>query len=239
MNNLVDVHCHLSEENIFSEVPKAVKAGITRFISSALCQEEFEWHMNTDHSAMKWSAGIHPNYKKSKESDFQTLVKLCDQKKIIALGEVGLDKRNKDSTWQKAILLKQLDLAANYDLPVIFHVVHQYYELHKLLKNNFPKIRGFLHAFSASKEIAETFSKYDLAFSIGCKHPKLNCLEYIAKRGFLLFETDAPYQKPPDSKQEENHLINLLWNVKTVSKLLKIQVDDLIEIQVGSYRSIF
>ena len=66
---------------------------------------------------------------------------------------IWLDNRNDNFEWQKKILLMQLDLAKNYDLPVVFHTVKQYYELDKILKNNFPKVQGFLHAFNASQEI--------------------------------------------------------------------------------------
>lgn len=217
----------------------AIESGISIFISSALCQEEFDWHLNVDIPEMKWCAGIHPCYEKSRESDLDFIIQLCEQNKIVGIGEIGFDSRNNDIKWQSEILLKQLDIANQFELPVIFHVVRKYYDLYKLLKDNFPKIRGYLHGFNASKDIAKIFSKFNLAFSIGYLRPKIDCLNYILKRGYYLFETDAPYQKPTDSQDEYNHLQNLFYNVEYVSKLTGRDLGELKEIQHKSYNLIF
>lgn len=235
----IDAHCHLNDEKIFAEIPEALELGISGFISSALCQEEYDWHIQNEIPEMKWCAGIHPYYEKSKESDLDRLIQLCEEKKIVGVGEIGLDGRNNNENWQTNILLQQLDIARNFDLPIIFHTVRKYYELYKLLKDNFPKVTGYLHGFNASKDIAEAFAKFDLAFSIGCNPPKDDCIKYIIKRGFFLFETDAPYQKPLDSSEEYNHLKNLLLNVENISKSSGISIAELKEIQYKSYNSIF
>lgn len=243
MKGFIDAHCHLSDSriaaNLEQELSEAKKVGISCFISSALCQEEFEWHQNQNISQMKWCAGIHPYYEKSSENDFSELIKLCDEKKIVAIGEIGLDGRNDDQKWQEQILLKQLDLAQNYNLPVAFHVVKKHYELYKILITYFPKVRGYLHGFNASREITEQFSKFDLAFSLGCRPPKKEVLELIIDRGFLLFETDAPYQKPVDDKNDFNHLKNLMWTVDKVSQITELDKQELEAIQSKSFRQIF
>ena len=236
---LIDAHCHLNDERILAEIPEALELGISGLISSALCQEEYDWHIQNEIPEMRWCAGIHPYYEKSKESDLETIIQLCEGKKIIGIGEIGLDGRSDNEGWQTNILLQQLDVARNFDLPIVFHTVRKYYELFKILKNNFPKVKGYLHGFNASKNIAETFAKFDLAFSIGCKPPKDDCINYIIKRGFYFFETDAPYQKPHDSKDEYNHLRNLLWNVENVSAKSGINVAKLTEIQSKNYFSLF
>ncbi len=243
MNGFIDAHCHLADNriaaNLEQELSEAKESGISCFISSALCREEFEWHQNQNISQMIWIAGIHPYYEKSCEDDFDELIKLCDEKRIIAIGEIGLDKRKDNFDWQKKILLMQLDLAKNYDLPVVFHTVRQYYELDKILKNNFQKVRGYLHGFNASMEIAELFSKFDLAFSLGCKPPRNEVLEFIIDRGFFLFETDAPYQKPVDDKNDFNHLKNLVRTVDKVSQIIELDKQELESIQSKSFEQIF
>ncbi len=247
MNTFIDAHCHLADEriadNLEQELADAKKTGVNYFVSSALCKEEFELmklpKFQKLQKFIKWTAGIHPFYEKSSEDDFDALIKLCDEKKIIAVGEIGLDRRKDNFDWQKKILLMQLDLAKNYDLPVIFHTVKQYYELDKILKNNFPKVLGYLHGFNTSREIAEQFSKYDLAFSLGCKPPKKDTLGFIIDRGFFLFETDAPYQKPVDDKSDFNHLKNLMWIVNKVSQITKLDKQELEVIQRKSFEQIF
>jgi TatD DNase family protein len=243
MNGFIDAHCHLSDERIASnleeEISAANEVGVTHFISSALCKKEYEWHKNNLFSGMFWCAGIHPYYDESAENDFNTLIKLCDEKQIIAIGEIGLDNRNDNFNWQKKILLMQLDLAKNYDLPVVFHTVKQYYELNKILKNSFPKVRGFLHAFNASQEIFEKFKKFDLGFSLNAKPPKDEVLKAIIKHGFYFFETDAPYMKPRELNEDFNHLKNLVWAVKQVSQKTNISIEALKEKQYKNFYEMF
>ena len=89
----IDVHCHLTDERIFSnlnqEISSAAKAGLTGFVSSALCKEEYEiiniQKFQELQKTIKWCAGIHPYYHKSSENDFELLIKLCDNKDIIAI----------------------------------------------------------------------------------------------------------------------------------------------------------
>jgi len=243
MNNLIDAHCHLADEKIASNLQKEIadanNVGITHFFSSALCQTEFEWHQSNFFPGMFWCAGIHPYYDESAESDFDTLIKLCDEKQIIAIGEIGLDKRKDNFEWQKKMLLKQLDLAKNYDLPVVFHNVRQYYKMHKILKDNFPKIRGIQHSFKGSQEIFDVYKNYDMAFSMCGKLPKDKVIRSIIKHGFYLYETDAPYQKPVELVDEFNHLKNLLWTVKKISEITKVDELKLESRQKHCFEQIF
>ena len=74
----IDVHCHLIEERISDdlekEISEASQLGITGFISSALCKKEYECiepvKFQKFNKFIKWCAGIHPNYEKSSEKDF-------------------------------------------------------------------------------------------------------------------------------------------------------------------------
>ena len=222
---LYDAHCHLFEleqKNILkNELQKAHKAGITGFFCSALGIEQFDWYKNCNYCF--WYAGIHPFYEKSKISDLDIIIDLAEQKKIIGIGEIGLDKRQKDEDFQRKILSIQLDVAQQYDLPIVFHVVGKYYDLYKILKKNFPKVRGILHGFSASTEIFELYKKFDIAFSVGNKFYNENLAKFILKYGHFTLETDTPYQKPKDEKDDYNHLINL---TKVLSFLERFEIKE-------------
>lgn len=242
MPNLIDAHCHLADEAFketwLDEIDKALKVGVDTFISSALCEEEFEWHLNNPHPNVKWCAGIHPYYEKTDLKDFEKLIKLCDEKKIIGIGEIGLDKRG-NFEFQKQILLQQLDLSRAYNLPVIFHVVGKYYELLKILKNNFPKVWGCLHSFNSSAEAVSEFSKLNLGFSLGSRLPKKDALKLIIQRRLLLLETDAPFQKPAWKKDSINHLSNLPKVADSICQLSGLDNSTLEKIQADTYKIFF
>jgi len=229
--------------NLKAEISSAENVGINSFISSVLCREEYEMiklpKFQKFRKFIYWSAGIHPYYEKSSENDFEFLIKLCDENKIVAIGEIGLDKRRDNHEKQKKILLQQLDLSKNYQLPVIFHVVKNYYELHKILKDNFPKTRGFLHGFNSSQAVFENFSKFDLGFSLNFCSSNPEVVKNIIRRGFYFFETDAPYQKEKGSKEEINHLKNLVKVVENISGITGIDIEILKKKQSKNFRMLF
>jgi TatD DNase family protein len=232
--NLIDYHCHfynLQAHDLQGQLQKALNVGIEYFLCSALGKQEYQWYKENQFTKMKWYAGIHPFYENSSENDLPLLEELCRSKQIIAIGEIGLDGRNDDSYWQQKILLQQLELARDYDLPVVFHVVKNYYQLYKILKKNFPKVRGFLHGFNSSREVAETFSQLNLAFSINARPPQPDALKFIYQKGRLLLETDAPYQKPYDSKEDFNELANLSKIAEIISQELEISIGKLVKME--------
>jgi TatD DNase family protein len=212
---LFDNHCHLEEldrkGDLESELNAARLMGITGWLSSALCKSEMLWHKEHSIAGMIWCAGIHPYYKKSSLDDFDLLTELAASGSLHAIGEIGLDKRNPDSSRQKNILLSQLELARQYDLPVIFHVVGEYYQLAKILKDNFPDVQGCLHGFNSSLEVFDIFCNYDLCFSLNARMPEPKVIKAIIKRGLWKIETDAPYALPPSCNDKYNHLSNLIY----------------------------
>lgn len=247
-NILIDAHCHLFnlwqklEQNpskLDNAIKNAVSAGITKLISSALSPEEYDWHLQLKYPQVLLAAGIHPFYKKE-EQDFDKLEEALKTNKFIALGEVGLDKNSGDLQSQKVLLLKQLDLARSYNLPVVFHCVKYYYELYKLLKQNFPKIRGILHSFSSSEEVVEKFSEFDLAFSISSRLPNPKALIKIIKRGMLLLETDAPFALSKEiTNTDFNEPKHLISNLENIVNICKIDKQTIISAQYYSFNELF
>lgn len=209
-----DNHCHLEEiarvGNLSKELESARSEGISEWLSCALSRGEIDWHKSNKINGMEWCAGIHPHYDGSRGLSLGDIEDLAEAKEIVAIGEIGLDRRNPEMEWQSRILLAQLALARDYDLPVIFHVVRSYYELHKLLKDNFPRVRGYLHGFSGSREVFETFARYDLGFSLNARLPGAEVVKSIVKRGRWQIETDAPYASP-EGNRGANQLRNLIW----------------------------
>ena len=59
------------------------------------------------------------------------------------------------------------------------------------------------------------------------------------KRGFFFFETDAPYQKPENLKDDFNHLKNLIWVVDKVSEKTNIEKNILKEKQFENFQVLF
>lgn len=245
----IDAHCHLAapgiSANLTPEISGAAEQGVELFMSSALSEEEYQWHLDLPHKypdlsgSIFFCAGIHPYYSASSDKNFDLLSELANTGKIVAVGEIGLDGRADNEDWQIKILRLQLELARSYEMPVVFHVVQRYYQLYKILKDDFPKVRGYLHGFNGSRDIAEKFSIFELAFSLNARLPAPDTLQFIFQRGFFLLETDAPYVRPPVEKSECNHLSNLTWTASHLSQLCSIEKNLLKQLQHSNFKLLF
>jgi len=212
-------------------IKTAQEKGITGWLSCALSREEVRWHQLNRSDNILFSAGIHPVYDEGTPLSLEELEILAREKQIFAIGEIGLDKRNRLLDKQIKSVKDQISLARNYDLPCVFHMVGHYDVFYKIL-SDLP-VRGIWHGFNASKEVVKQFSKFELTFSMG--HTLINSLKHdiineIIKYGNYLLETDAPYNlKKPDkiSPYLFSPLIEIVNYARVVSRLNGVKLESL------------
>ena len=174
------------------------------------------------------------------ECDFDSGLykKLAESKKVVAIGEVGLDYYYKPKTNKKfsefrqkqlAILKKQTDLACDLDLPVIFHVRMAHEDLIAFLREELKtgnRIRGVIHCFTGTVEQAKTY--LDFGFYIGLNGIifKMDLVEVIAALpdNRILFETDCPYLTPPQTSGR-NEPVNMKYVIERVTAVRKTGFD--------------
>ena len=227
---LLDAHCHLKivAENydLPAIITEAKAKGITNWFSSALSREEVWWHQQNLSPEMQFCAGIHPLYNEGTPLSLDDLEQLIISKQIIALGEIGLDKRNPDLKSQIALFQDQLSLAKQYELPVVLHVNGHYDILFKIMSNI--ELRYLWHGFYASKEIVSQFSHFDITFSLGqvlLTSQKHEIVKAIVERENFLIETDAPYHNDP--AKYSNPFFQLVFILNSLSKLAGVKPEHL------------
>ncbi len=145
-----------------------------------------------------YSAGIHPWDTATIDciQGLETIKILAQNKKILAIGECGLDKLKGTSlTAQADILLKQLHLAYEHGLPVILHIVKSYNDLLEIIKplENRPKmlIHGFIGGLELMNQLTQ--QSFYLSFGKGILNqlPKnIAAFQAISEHQFFL-ETDV------------------------------------------------
>ena len=116
------------------------------------------------------SAGIHPWFLSEVEIDQQLgiLLELVKDKRVIALGEVGLDKLKGPSLeFQTSIFRKEIELSEKVGLPVVIHCVRAFNELLQLHKELKPEQPWVIHGFRGKKEVAEMLLKAGFYLSFG------------------------------------------------------------------------
>ncbi len=195
---LIDTHCHLcSFPNPMEILKEASDNNVSEIISISLNRTELDTTLRLKSDMVKLYAGVHPFYKESNHDFINQLPSLLKNGIIQGIGEIGLDARNADIEWQKKILLTQLDIANQYDVPVSFHCIKQYYQLAKLLKENFPNISGTIHGFIGNSEMYHLFDSFDIKFGINTgvlNSPKtMKVYSKSCNLSRFVLETDAPY----------------------------------------------
>ena len=149
------------------------------------------------------AAGVHPEYAGSfSPDDTEALVRLLQQPKCVALGEIGLDYHYEDACpreIQRQVFEAQLRLAKELDVPVIVHDREAHGDTMELLRKYRPK--GTVHCFSGSAEMAMELVHIGMNIGLGGVVTFKNARHSVETARcipleHLLMETDAPYMAP-------------------------------------------
>lgn len=216
----IDTHCHLEDENFSDDREKVLErakvAGVERIINfgSTLKSSAAVVELAKNFSELYAGVGIHPEeIDDFDEKTCARLAELAAEKKVVAVGEIGLDYHwEKDSArrlLQQKIFIEQLDLARQLNLPVCVHDRDAHGDTLKILQTEGKNLRGVLHCYSGSLETAQEVFK--LGWLIGVDGPltfknsaKLPEIVKAAPREKILIETDAPYLAPVPYRGKRN-----------------------------------
>ncbi len=187
---------------------------------------------------MYGAAGVHPDeVGELNEETFAWLREQCLQKKIVAVGEIGLDYYwDKEShEVQKKWFVRQLKLAKELSLPVIVHSREAAADTMEILKQEYsPQTPAVIHCYSYSPELAREYVKMGYYLGIGgvvtfknAKKLKEVVLETPLER--ILLETDCPYLAPEPYRGKRNDSRNLTYVAKAVADIKGLTPEAVIE----------
>ena len=235
MMELIDSHAHLDGEKFADDraavIERARENGVVKIITmgdslessarSVALTEEFE--------SVYAAVGIHPEEAQpmTTATDEQ-LAAWAAQEKVVAIGEIGLDyyweKDEEKRALQRAIFVRQLDLARQLRLPVCIHDREAHGDMMKILKTEGRGLRGVLHCYSGSWEMAAELLKGDWYFGIDGPLTYKNAakLPEIVQRlpaERILVETDSPYLSPMPFRGKRNEPAHVLYVAKKAAEL--------------------
>ena len=207
-SNIFDSHAHYTNSEydedrgkLLAGLPeKGVKYVLLASSSVETSRQSFE--IATKYSYIYMAAGVHPGCAEETPKGYlKTIEGLARQKKVVAIGEIGLDYHydNHNKSRQLEIFEEQLVLAKKLKLPVIIHSRDATESTLNMLKRYMPK--GVMHCFSASKETAKILIDMGLYISFTGVVTFKNARNSIDVLGSiplerLLLETDCPYMAP-------------------------------------------
>lgn len=208
MGNIFDSHAHYDDEKfetdrreildgLFSDkVCGIINCGCD--LKSSLMSVE----LANEYEKIYAAVGVHPHEAEDMtDEDFLEIIKLLDKKKVVAIGEIGLDFHYDFSPREKQIEMfeRQVKLSKELDIPIIVHDREAHEETYKILRKYQPK--GVVHCFSGSVELAKETIKMGMYIGLGGAVTFKNAVKPVEVAAFtpmnrILLETDAPYMSP-------------------------------------------
>lgn len=254
--NFVDTHCHLNDEKFSEDLEeiytRAKNFGVTKIINFGSTLEDSAQvvELAKKFSGMFAGVGIHPeeieNF--SEDDSIEKLFSLAKEKKVVAVGEIGLDyhweKDFEKRKLQQKIFIEQLELARQINFPVCIHEREAHGDTLKILKSDGHGLRGVLHCFSGSLEMAKEVWK--MGWLIGIDGPvtfknsaKLPEIVKAAPREMILLETDAPYLAPTPNRGKRNEPSYLIDIAKKISEIRGETLEDIAEYTTQNAKNLY
>lgn len=238
---LIDTHMHISD-NFGIKPDDYIKNALNRDVKlmiASFCEKD-DLYLSTEfvdkYDCLYAAVGYHPEVANNiVDKDYLELEKIIkSNNKIVAIGEIGLDyywvKDNKDK--QREIFRKQLSLAEKLNMPVVIHTRDAINETYEILKEY--KVKGVMHCFSGSLEMAKKF--IDLGFYLGIggvltfKNSKLpDVIENISLDNMVL-ETDSPYMSPVPVRGTTNESANVFYVAEKIAEIKNVSIEEVADI---------
>lgn len=194
------------------------------------------------------AVGWHPEELKVIPVDYlDKLAAWAVHPKVVAIGEIGLDyywKENEPKEVQKKIFLEQIDLAKQFDLPLIIHDRDAHGDMLELFQKEVTGVRAVFHCFSGSLEMAKELAKRGYYFGFGGTSTYKNAqkvrevLAYVPKE-LLLFETDSPYLTPVPYRGKRNNPGYVELTARHAAEFLGIPFEELAEQTTKNVKALF
>ena len=239
---LIDVHAHYDDKKFSAdrdEIIAAVKkSGVDRIINSGanIKSSKSSADLAEKYDFIYATAGVHPHDAEKTPSDtLDTLAGLLGNRKVVAVGEIGLDfyRNFSDKESQRLWFRKQMDFAADVKYPAVIHDRDAHGECLDMAKRYKNRVKGVFHCFSGSAEMARELVKLDYMMSFGGVATFENaktCREAIKELPleYILLETDCPYLAPHPHRGERNNSGYLPLIAKKIAEIKNVDLDEII-----------
>lgn len=267
---LTDTHCHLDidwyDVDRLAVIERAIRSGVGRILIPGLSGTSSQDAVLLAESQpiLYAAVGVHPNDARTWNTQTHNALKqLATNRKVVAVGEIGLDYYHEHATHdlQQRILGEQLSLASELKLPVIIHLREEddgedglaASDLMKILEEWMVglltnKVRaerpGVLHSFSGSPDLARQVIR--LGFYIGVTGPvtyKNAARRQEMVRGLplerILIETDAPFLAPAPYRGQRNEPAHVKFIAEKIAELHSCSQEEVAAITSANAKRLF
>ena len=251
---MIDSHCHLDHEPLFENLNKVLdnskKAGIEKILTISTTNDSYsnvKKIVELD-PIIFGSIGIHPHETEKESMDINYIIdEFKNNKKIIGIGETGLDYYYENSNRYKQIesFKNHIEASLKCNCPIIVHSRSAEDDTLKILneysKYN-PKI--LMHCFTGSKQFSEKLLEFNCFFSasgiITFKNSKdLQITFETMPNDKILIETDSPFLAPTPMRGKKNEPSFIKYTLEHLAKIKKLNKNEMEKITTKNFNSLF
>jgi len=250
----IDSHCHLNllakeEGGLDAVIAQAKENKIDHILCIAIDKESSHDVINLaeTYDDITASVGIHPNVEQQENFSVYELVSLAQHKKVIAIGETGLDyfRSEGDLSWQRDRFRTHIEAAKQLKKPLIIHTREAREDTMAILEQeNAEQAGGIIHCFTEDWETAQR--ALDIGFYISLSgivtFKNAVALQEVAKKlplDRILIETDAPYLAPVPHRGKTNRPAYVKYVAEFLAELRDDTVENIAHVTSTNFHQLF
>ncbi|MGH7829468.1 MAG: TatD family hydrolase [Candidatus Binatia bacterium] len=240
---LIDSHAHIQgtefAADISQVIQRAQEAGVERIVvvggAGDLSSNDAAVALAQSHTGLFATVGMHPHDAKTmSEEDWGRLQKLTRERRVVAVGETGLDfyYNHSPRQTQMDLFCRFIQMARETGLPLVVHDREAHHEIAELLRNHGAgKVEGVIHCFTGDDAAARKFLDlgFYLSFSGIVTFKNAEPLREVVKKAPLdrmLIETDSPYLAPVPHRGTRNEPAFVRIVAETVAEVKRIPLEE-------------
>ena len=250
---MIDSHCHLDFPEYQNRLPEVLENMVRAKVSHALCISvdipDFPKVKRLAHTYPNLfaSVGVHPDYEDIEEPSVEELCRLAKEKKVVAIGETGLDyfRVQGDLSWQRDRFRIHIKAAIQSNLPLIIHTRNAAEDTLKIMREEGANhVGGVMHCFTESLDVALEAIKLNfyISFSGIVTFKNATDLKEVVKAiplDRILIETDSPYLAPVPYRGKINDPSNVIHVAEEIAKLKNISMEEVGEVTTQNFFKLF
>ena len=251
---MIDSHCHLDHEPLLSDLTNVLQrsknVGIEKLLTISTSFESFsrvKELVNRD-EMIYGTIGIHPHESSTNIITANEIIdNLKNNKKIIGIGETGLDfyYNNSEKDKQIASFIEHIKASIKTNIPLIVHSRNAENETLEILNEyKDENIKILMHCFTGSKEFAEKLLSLNSYFSASGIITFKNSVDLqetfkSIPTENILIETDSPFLAPVPNRGKKNEPSFIDFTAAKLAEIKNISKKELIELTTNNFNKLF
>lgn len=250
---IIDSHCHINFPDLADDIDGILDRMEKNDITKALCVsvnlEKFHeiQGLVQEHPNIFGSVGVHPDNQGVIEPTVESLAKLADNQKIVAIGETGLDyfRTEGDTEWQRQRFRVHIDAARMTNKPLIIHTRDAGADTLDILRETGEgEVRGVMHCFTETLPFA--LASIELGFMISFSgiltFKNAEEIRNVARAiplESIMVETDSPYLAPVPNRGKTNEPSYVRFVLEELARVKDLSIEEVANTTTKNFNRLF